>query len=339
MPVLMPQALVTERVAAIHKYHKDTGVPKAEIDLSGGVDSAVIAGLLVRAIGSENVIAVHSGINSNYEALARAQEVANAFSLKLCVIDLTDIYDNLLEAMQFSMMRAGFDSEETLRRLTTDPTIKGSIRSTLRAPVGRGFNRMFGGGIRHGTGNECEDRWTRFYQKGGDGEVDTNPIAMLSKAETYQLALKLGVPKSVILARPSPDLWGTGDDHNDEDEYAAYFGFSATSFGQTFYGYIDAETGEYTRVGLIERVSRLLDECGETLFGDTGEQTADHLGGMNTAAFGGSGLSSDQVRQVLLAARRIENMTRHKLNPNCPSLGSRSGLIEAGIITNTLPVL
>ena len=40
---------------------------------------------------------------------------------------------------------------------------------------------MTGNGLRHGTGNECEDRWLRFYQKGGDGEVDSNPIAMLSK--------------------------------------------------------------------------------------------------------------------------------------------------------------
>ena len=70
-----------------------------------------------------------------------------------------------------------------------------------------------GGGIRHGTGNECEDRFLRFYQKGGDGEVDTNPIAMLSKGEVFQLARGLGVPQRVLQALPSPDLWGVGEQH------------------------------------------------------------------------------------------------------------------------------
>ena len=91
--------------------------------------------------------------------------------------------------MREALTAAGYDGAELDTRVAKDPTILGSIRSCIRAPIGRGFNRMTGGGIRHGTGNECEDRFLRFYQKGGDGEVDTNPIAMLSKGEVYQVAL------------------------------------------------------------------------------------------------------------------------------------------------------
>jgi len=281
MPVLNPQALVKNRVQAILDYHNATGVERAELDVSGGLDSAVMLGLLANALGPENVTAVYQGINSSPDSLARAREVAEAFGVKLIEIDLTFVFDTLVGYMKEAIIDAQVKgvtdpwwgghpglrntrevrTEELEARIEADPLILGSLRSCLRAPVGRGFNRMMGGGIRHGTGNECEDRWCRFYQKGGDGEVDTNPIAMLSKGEVYQLAIALGVPKSIIEARPSPDLWGQGDKHNDEDEYAEYFGFDPE--GHTFYSYVDPETGEYTHVGLIERVSRWLDEIHE----------------------------------------------------------------------------
>jgi hypothetical protein len=32
-------------------------------------------------------------------------------------------------------------------------------------------------------------------------------------------------------------------------------------------------------------------------------------------------------------------MTRHKHNPNCPALGTRSALVDRKILTNELPTL
>ena len=362
MPVINPQALIDNRVEAIRDYHTETGIKKAEIDVSGGVDSAILVMLLALALGPDNVIAVHSGINTNPEQTARAQEVCDAAGVTLFNVDLTKVYGTLIDTMKASIA-AAYASPESValnvleNRFANDPTILGSIRSTLRAPVGRGFNRMLGGGIRHGTGNECEDRWARFYQKGGDGEVDTNPIAMLSKAEAYQLALALGVPKSIIAATPSPDLWGTGDAHSDEDEFASYFGFKASDYGQTFYGYIDVETGEQVKVGLIERVSRFLDGTAEfdelvdgqrvskrftieeVLFQTDDEPYWGSLASIASMVGPFKGLDSDLVAKVLKAARRIERQTRHKFNPNCPTLGDREDLVEYGILTDELPIM
>jgi len=343
MPVTDPKALIENRVEAIRKYHADAGIERAELDVSGGVDSAVMLGLLAQALGPDKITAVYQGINSSPESLERAREVAAVFRVALIEIDLTDIFDRLTDAMKASIIEASLTEGvwDRIRPDGGDPTVLGSIRSCLRAPIGRGFNRMMGGGIRHGTGNECEDRWTRFYQKGGDGEVDCNAIAMLSKGEVYQLALALGVPRSIITARPTPDLWGTGDAHSDEDEYAAHFGFAAGDFGQTFYGYIDVETGEYTKVGLIERVSRYLETTpGSWLFSDESKQIGDVIGAcLNTAHTSPpfNGVDSSIIPKLLAAARRIERRTRHKHNPACPSLGDRGNLVKAGIITNTLP--
>jgi NH3-dependent NAD+ synthetase len=187
------------------------------------------------------------------------------------------------------------------------------------------------GGIRHGTGNECEDRWLRFYQKGGDGEVDTNPIAMLSKGETYQLAKVLGVPRSIIEALPSPDLHGVGEQHNDEDEIRAMSGVDWT------YSRIDVETGRYTRVGTIEMLSRFLDLHPELLRdGDLPEQELERLANAAEPLFQ---RRHAVVVTFLESARALEKMTRHKANPNIPSLGERSNLVQRGILSNELPKL
>ena len=45
------------------------------------------------------------------------------------------------------------------------------------------------------------------------------------------------------------------------------------------------------------------------------------------------------IEGILRAARRTERITRHKMNPNCPTLGERGELVALGVLTNTLPRL
>ena len=335
MPVLDVSALIEDRVGAIAEMHRRLGVARAQLDVSGGVDSAVLLGLLARAVGPGQITAVHSAIHSSTTALQRAQAAAAAFDVPLVVIDATALFETLVQKMRAALDAAGFDARALALRLEADPSILGSLRSCLRAPLGRGFNRMTGGGIRHGTGNECEDRFLRFYQKGGDGEVDTNPIAMLAKGEVLQLARALGVPRAIVTALPTPDLHGVGDAHNDEDELRALYGVAWT------YSRIDPDSGAYTDVGSIERVARLLDRelpSGQrfesALFADEGEPAWQAWSTWAAPAL--PGLTVTEVEALLRAARRAEALTRHKANPNIPTLGSRAALLAAGIVTDRL---
>lgn len=338
MPVLNREGLIENRVAAVRAYHEAAGLQKAELDVSGGIDSAVMLMLLARALGPENVTPVYSSIHSSEASLRRARLVAEAAGVKLVELDLSDVYDAIaLEAMR-GCEAAGYDTDEIVARMGDEDAVAGSLRSCLRAPIGRYLNRMTGGGIRHGTGNEDEDRWLRFYQKGGDGEVDTNPLAMLSKGEVYQLAVALGVPAEIIEALPTPDLWGTGEKHNDEEELSKLSGVDWS------YSRVNPQTGEYMRVGTIEKMSRLLDlkrfpnivvgdnDTLESLIFDdkisdaaAAAPVAEHTVKM--------GLTSEHVE----SARKWERITRHKMNPNCPTLGSRKELLDAGILTDALP--
>lgn len=341
MPVLNTQALIDNRVNAIRTYHKDAGIQRAELDVSGGIDSAVMLMLLAEALGPDNVTAVYSSINSSQESQDRARLVAQAAGVKLVELELGDIFEAIgLEAMR-ALGEAGYDTDEIVKFMEGDASVDGSLRSTLRAPIGRYLNRMTAGGIRHGTGNECEDRWLRFYQKGGDGEVDTNPVAMLSKGEVYQLANAMHVPKEIIEALPTPDLWGVGEEHNDEAELKKLSGVDWT------YSRINPDTNEYVRVGTIERMSRFLDlkRFANIVIGDNA--TFESLvfdDQMSSDAAAAAVVAEQAVKMGLTSdhlesARKWERITRHKMNPNCPSLGSRQELLDAGILTNELPKL
>ncbi len=332
MPVLNGSALIDDRVRAICDLHSTIGNQRAQLDLSGGIDSGVLLGLLARAVGPENVTAVYSSIHSGDEFRDRARLVADAFGVALVEVDLGDMFDGLVEMMRSALAEAGADMDAIEQRIQSDRTVLGSLRSCLRAPIGRGFNRMTGGGLRHGTGNECEDRFIRFYQKGGDGEVDTNPIAMLAKGEVFQLAHALGVPAALIDAAPSPDLHGIGSLHNDEDELLEATGVAWT------YSQVDSSTGDYTRFGSIEGMSRFLDVGHEAaLFASEAPTDADFAALATAAAAFFPGASAQEVEGLIRSARRLERISRHKANPNIPTLGTRAELLDAGVLTNELP--
>jgi len=251
------------------------------------------------------------------------------------------------------MQAVGYPAADIHKQMEDDPTIMGGFRSCFRAPLARAIGRFAGNAIGHGTGNECEDRWLRFYQKGGDGERDTNPIGEFSKGEVYQLALALGLPKFALEAIPSPDLWAAGDaGHTDEDEIKGYLQLDP-DYPLNCYSYIDFDTGEYKNVGIIERISRFLDR-------KVGVQDIDqdrfYIATIEQLLFRQaepdlnlllheaekSGLFNDiptgTVGFLLGRARRIERVTRHKANPMIPTLVSREALVEEGLMTNDLPV-
>jgi len=190
----------------------------------------------------------------------------------------------------------------------------------------------------------------RFYQKGGDGEVDLNVIEMLSKGEVYQLANGLGIPRSVRAAKPSPDLWGPVP-HHDEDELSSWVGITPPA-GMGWYSTVDPDTGEYTSVGLLERVARVDDLLVDTgicedilpteIFLDTPwypiRQKRLLWAAHNSEAFPNTEFTGEAVMTIIEALQRVERKTRHKENPNIPTLGTRRRLRDAGILTDDLPL-
>lgn len=297
------EVLVDRIVRAMRDQAAEAHTSKAEVDISGGIDSAVVAALACRAFGPENVIGVYTDINSSQESFELARSVSEAFGFKFIVLRLSDIFDQIVAEVhwQFALNHLTFPNAEDPK----DRTVFGGFRSCLRAPIGRFVNRAFGGGIRQGTGNRDEDELLRFYQKGGDGEVDCNWIEGLFKGEVWELAAYLGVPQAVIDVKPTPDLWGTGQKHNDEDELADITGVSLT----------------YTRpggpLGTIEWVSRENEKNG--IINGAKADVDPLIVGYTTE-------QADLIRAV----RKMEKVTRHKALP--PPFLPRKELVELGAV-------
>jgi hypothetical protein len=125
--------------------------------------------------------------------------------------------------------------------------------------------------------------------------------------------------------------------HTDEDEIGSYLGI--TDSGQRFYSYIDAPSGAYASVGMIERVTRFVDTAAGAALFDDDTSDADQEQAIAAAADAPAmvGLEPALVSQLLTAARRAERVSRHKANPAIPFLGTRAALLSAGILTDNLP--
>jgi NAD+ synthetase len=298
------EGLIEMVIERMRNQAREAKVTKAEVDISGGVDSATVAALAVRAFGAKNVIGVYSSVESTGESRRLARRAAETFGFPLVELDLSEVYQQIVEQVQAEFSRLGLpfpDAQEPKNR-----TAFGGLRSCLRAPVGRFINRVFGGGIRQGTGNRDEDELIRFYQKGGDGEVDCNWIAALYKSEIWELAAHLGVPQEIIDATPTPDLWGQQTaPHSDEGELEELTGVALT----------------YTRpgqpMGTIEWASRENERNG-CITGDGASRSPAELG------------YEPQQGRVIEAMRWLERITRHKAEP--PPHLPRAELLRAGVV-------
>ena len=297
------ERLIDIIVKAMRDQAREAKTDKAEVDISGGVDSAVVVALACKAFGPENVIGVYSDIASSPESFRLANLVAEKFGFRLVCLDLNEVYDLIVSEVLREFARLGISP-------LLGSYVTGGLRSCLRAPVGRFVNKVFGGGIREGTGNRDEDELIRFFQKGGDGEVDSNWIEGLFKSEVWELAEYLDVPQEVINAKPTPDLWGIGALHNDEDELKYLTGVQLTY------------TCPNSSMGTIEWVSRENEKNG--IINGIGES-------IPTSLLVKEPYNYTEIQcQVIEAIRKLEKQTRHKADT--PPFLSREYLKSYGTI-------
>ena len=174
----------------------DSGFENIVLGLSGGVDSAVVAALSVRAAGTDHVFPYLLPYRESSSASAvDALKVAESLQLTSEKIDLSPMADPYFELGHLSPVR------------------KGNVLARLRMIV------LFDKAKAHdalvaGTGNRSEAHlgYTTLY---GDSACSFLPIAELYKSQVWQLAEYLNLPTEVISKDPSADLW---PGQTDEDE-------------------------------------------------------------------------------------------------------------------------
>lgn len=193
----------------------EAGSDRFVLGLSGGIDSAVVAGLCVRAVGADRVLAIIMPSSSISQDAVEAQKVADAFGIRPATIDLTAVADAVFAAMPSEdelygeilgeEIPSGSDARLQLARANVRP------RSRM---ITNYYLANLSNGIVVGTGNKTE-YMIGYSTKYGDAGVDLAPLLDLYKFEVRAVARAIGVPESVITRPPSAGLW---EGQTDEDE-------------------------------------------------------------------------------------------------------------------------
>lgn len=174
-----------------------TGLKKAVLGVSGGIDSAIVAYLAVEALGAENVLGVRMPYkSSSQDSLDHAQMVIDDLGMPSLTIPITAMADGLIN--QFSDM-------SSMR--------KGNIMARCRMITLYDQSEAFKGLV-IGTGNKTEIMlgYSTLY---GDSGHALNPIGDLYKTQVRQLSRAVGVPAAVIDKAPSADLWAGQTDEQE----------------------------------------------------------------------------------------------------------------------------
>ena len=174
------------------------------LGLSGGIDSAVVCELAVRALGPDNVLALKMPYaSSSPDSLEHAELMIRKLGIRAEEVSITPVVDAF-----FSTVPSG----QLLRR----GNIMARTRMVFLYDVSARDGRLVAG-----TSNKTElllGYGTMF----GDMASAVNPIGDLYKTQIRGLARHLGIPEELIVKAPSADLW---EGQSDEDD----LGFSYES--------------------------------------------------------------------------------------------------------------
>lgn len=343
MPILNGPLCIQMHVDAIRRFRDESKLRTVTIGLSGGIDSAVVAGLCVAAYGPENVILIHSTVDTSPDQTQRARRLSEALGVPLVKVALENAFDSMMITGLMGAYESGYSRDDLYERMKADPRISGGLRSCIRVPLLDWLGKLLSGYSTWiaGTGNECEDRWVFYFQKRGDGAIDRSVISMHSKTEVFQLAWHLGehfpaareIYRELIMVKPSADLWGENSGQSDEDELEKELGVKLT------YGRVNPENGEVIEAGTIERVSRFADDSPllfnhiELLPGQI-EHILDSA--CEHPAF--AGMQEAKIRELVwVAYRRYRNQASKENYSQRPFL-ERDDLL-ANAVTNELPLV
>ena len=191
----LAQAFIDEQVTAIREQ---IGDKKVLLALSGGVDSSVVAALLIKAIGKQ-LICVH--VNHGLMRKGESEQVIDVFQnqmdANLVYVDATDRFlDKLVDV----------DEPEAKRKIIGAEFIR--VFEEEARKVGDEVSFLAQGTI-YPDILESKDGVKAHHNVGGlpkelGFESLVEPLRMLFKDEVRRLGVALGLPESLVYRQPFP---------------------------------------------------------------------------------------------------------------------------------------
>jgi len=233
---------------------RELGRRGAVVAVSGGVDSGVVAGICVRALGGDNVLCLRlpeRDVGSSSSDLGL--ELAETLGARTVEEPITDAlgalgcYRRRDEAIKkvfpdydpswrhklvrsastgaitfFSLVVERPDGTSDQRRMPPDAYLELLSATNMKQRTRKLLEYTWADRLGYavvGTPNFLEyDQG--FFVKGGDGLADVKPIARLYKTQVYALARELGLPEAIASRYPTTDTFSLPQT---QDEF--YFGY------------------------------------------------------------------------------------------------------------------
>ena len=179
---------IAERISTwIRERVEEAGAEGVVLGMSGGIDSSLTAVLAKMGLG-DGVLGVIMPCHNDPTGEEHARRVAAKFGIETEYVDLTPVFDRLLEALP-----------------SGDRVAVGNLKPRLRMAVLYYYanSRNY---LVAGTGNRSELA-CGYFTKYGDGGADILPLGSLLKRQVRELARELGIPEEIIVKPPSAGLW------------------------------------------------------------------------------------------------------------------------------------
>ena len=193
-------------ISFIQDYYKKYDLEGVVLGISGGKDSAVVAGLFTLALGKDKVIGLTLPCESNEEDKNDAKLVSDYFGFKLYNYDLTGVF----KAIKENLKNIGdFTNEQTKE---ADINLKSRLRMCSVYYAARLISdikkKTY---LVAGTSNKCE-LYVGYFTKGGDSVHDISVLADYTVSEVIKIGEYIKVPKEVLYKIPSDGLSGKSDE-------------------------------------------------------------------------------------------------------------------------------
>lgn len=189
------EQFLEELVAWLRNQVEAAGAKGTVVGLSGGVDSAVVAGLCKRAFPDSSLGVIMPCDSAPIDA-ELAEKLAKRLNLAYVKIDLTDVWRQMA-----ALLGSALEAAPKEQLALAQANIKPRLRMVTLYYIAARYNYLV-----VGTGNLAEIT-VGYSTKYGDGAADLMPIGNLVKREVRELARLLDVPQEIIDRPPTAGLW------------------------------------------------------------------------------------------------------------------------------------
>jgi NAD+ synthase (glutamine-hydrolysing) len=197
---------VQEEIAAVHDalvlgisdYIKKCGFTKVVIGLSGGIDSALVCALAVKALGKENVLGVSMPSQfSSTGSVNDSSQLSQNLGCDFKVVPISMIYAAYLTILKKHFQKKPFDLAEE------------NLQARIRGNILMAFSNKFGHLVLS-TGNKSELAvgYCTLYgdMSGGLSVISDVPKGMVYQLTKYINSTSAIIPKAIIKKAPSAEL-------------------------------------------------------------------------------------------------------------------------------------